>query len=142
MPLIRTVSWGPEPHIARIQKRMARGLSLEEAAEQIGIPLGIAKAEFVRSGLPVPRPIRRRGIPNAAAQQAHAELATLLALRLLSHELGALCLASGRVPVTMKAWNSHRDPAQHPSAIQLAARYGSWAAACEAAGVPLRKSRG
>jgi hypothetical protein len=121
---------------------MSRGETLEEAAEGLHIPLWLAKAVFVRSGLPVPTPIRRRTAPNAAAQKAHRDLATLLALRLFSHELGAIGMARGRVPVTMAAWDGHRDPRQHPSAAQLAGRYGSWAAACEAAGVPVRTPRG
>jgi hypothetical protein len=120
---------------------MARGETLEEAAEAIGIPLWLAKAVFVRSGLPVPTPLRRRTLPNARAQKEHEELATLLALRLLSHELGAQALARGRVPVSMAAWDRHRDPRQHPSSARLITRYGSWAAACEAAGVPVRARR-
>lgn len=132
---------GPEPHVARIQKRMARGESLEEAAEGLHIPFWLAKAVFVRSGLPVPTPLRRRTPPNAAAQKGFEEVAALLALRLFSHEQGAIALARGRVPVTMKAWDAHRDPTQHPTAGQLSARYGSWAEACLAAGVPVRKPR-
>jgi hypothetical protein len=121
---------------------MTRGETLEEAAEGLHIPFWLAKAVFVRSGLPVPTPLRRRRVPNAAAQKGFQETAALLALRLFSHEQGALSMARGRVPVTMAAWNQHRDPRQHPSATQLATRYGSWAAACEAAGVPVRKPRG
>jgi hypothetical protein len=120
---------------------MDRGESLEEAAEGLRIPFWLAKAVFVRSGLPVPSPVRRRTAPNARAQKRFEETAALLALRLLSHELGGLALARGRVPVTMAAWNRHRDPTQHPSAVQLATRYGTWAAACEAAGVPVRAPR-
>ena len=116
---------------------MARGETLEEAAEDLGIPFWLAKAVFVRSGLPVPTPIRRRTAPNAKAQKGFAETAALLALRFLSHEQGAIRMASGRVHVTMKAWDEHRDPDQHPTASQLATKYGSWAAACEAAGVPV-----
>ncbi|MDP9183155.1 MAG: hypothetical protein M3P04_10325 [Actinomycetota bacterium] len=142
MPRPRTTDWGPEPHVARIQKRMARGETLEEAAEGLHIPFWLAKAVFVRSGLPVPMPLRRRSLPNAAAQKAHQETAALLALRLFSHELGAVSMARGPVPITMKAWDQHRDPKQHPRASQLATRYGTWAAACDAAGVPQRKRRG
>jgi hypothetical protein len=129
-----------EPHVGRIQARMAKGQTLEEAAEALHLPLWLAKAVFVRSGLPVPTPIRRRQAPNAAAQKAFAETATLLALRLLSHEQGALRMARGPVPVTMATWDKHRDPAQHPAADVLCYRYGSWAAVCEAAGVPVRQT--
>jgi hypothetical protein len=128
---------GPEPHVGRIQKRMARGQSLEEAAEGLGIPLWLAKAVFVRSGLPVPTPIRRRSAPNAKAQKDFEPTAALLALRLLSHELGAVAMARGPWPVTRAEWDARRDPEQHPSAYVLSSRYGSWSAACEAAGVPL-----
>ncbi len=141
MPRLRTKQWGPEPYIPRIHKRMARGASLEEAADQIGIPLWLAKAVFVRSGLPVPKPLRKQRVPNAAAQEAFSEVAALLALRLLSHELGAIGMARGPVIVTKKVWDSHRDPSQHPSSGQLIARYGTWSAACEAAGVPVRRPR-
>jgi len=121
---------------------MARGESLEEAAEGLHIPLWLAKAVFVRTGLPVPKPVRRRTPPNAKAQKGFEETAALLALRFLSHEQGAVRMARGRVHVTMKTWDQHRDPDQHPSATQLATRYGSWAAACEAAGVPVGVRRG
>jgi hypothetical protein len=118
---------------------MARGETLEEAAEGLHIPFWLAKAVFVRSGLPVPTPLRRRSAPNAAAQKEFADTATLLAARLLSHELGAIAMARGPVPVTMAAWDERRDPSQHPSAATLAYRYGSWAEFCTAAGVPLRR---
>jgi hypothetical protein len=120
---------------------MAKGATLEEAAAAVGIPVRIAKAEFVRSGLPVPGPLRRHTIPNAQAQQAFSPTAALLALRLLSHELGAQRLAAGRVRVTQREWDTHRDPTQHPSSEALVHRYGSWTAACAAAGVPVRRQR-
>ena len=132
---------GAEPYIPRIQKRMAKGASLEEAAQDLGIPFWLAKAVFVRSGLPVPRPLRRVTPPNAQAQQAFSETATLLALRLLSHELGAIGMTRRPVPVTKAAWDRHRDPTQHPSAAQLTTRYGGWGEACRAAGVPVRPSK-
>jgi hypothetical protein len=121
---------------------MARGQSLEEAAEGLGIPLWLAKAVFVRSGLPVPRPIRRRTAPTTQAQKDFQETAALLALRLLSHELGAVAMARGPWFVTRAEWDARRDPAQHPSAYVLSRRYGSWTAACEAAGVPVKPARG
>lgn len=120
---------------------MAKGATLEEAAQDLGIPLWLAKAVFVRSGLPVPRPVRRITAPNAAAQQAFSETATLLSLRLLSHELGAIGMTRSPVPVTKAAWDEHRDPTQHPSAARLTTRYGGWAAVCEAAGIPVRTTR-
>jgi hypothetical protein len=120
---------------------MARGQSLEEAAEGLGIPLWLAKAVFVRSGLPVPTPIRRRVAPNAQAQKDFHETAVLLALRLLSHELGAIAMARGPWFVTRAEWDARRDPAQHPSAYSLSSRYGSWTAVSEAAGVPVRTPR-
>ena len=132
---------GPEPHVGRIQKRMARGQTLEEAAEGLGIPLWLAKAVFVRSGLPVPTPIRRRVAPNAKAQKEFAEMAALIALRLLSHELGAIAMARGPWYVTRAEWDARRDPSQHPSAYVLISRYGSWTAVCEAAGIPVKTPR-
>lgn len=49
-----------EPYLTRLQARMARGDSLEEAAERYGLALWRAKATFVRAGLDIPTPIRRR----------------------------------------------------------------------------------
>jgi hypothetical protein len=120
---------------------MARGQSLEQAADELGIPLWLAKAVFVRSGLPVPTPVRRRVAPTRQAQKDFQETAVLLALRLLSHELGAIAMARGPWFVTRAEWDARRDPAQHPSADALSRRYGSWAAVCEAAGVPVRTAR-
>jgi hypothetical protein len=59
-PWRRTRAATPEPYLGRLQKRMARGDSLEEAAAHCGLELWRAKATFVRSGLPVPKPVRRR----------------------------------------------------------------------------------
>lgn len=50
----------PEPYLARLQKRVSRGLSLEEAAQEVGLTLPLARSVFIRSGLPVPKPMRRR----------------------------------------------------------------------------------
>ena len=49
-----------EPYLARLQTRMARGDSLEEAGARYGLSLWRAKATFVRAGLPIPKPMRRR----------------------------------------------------------------------------------
>lgn len=141
MPTVGDKDFGPEPLIPRIQKRMAKGQTLEEAAEGLKIPFWLARAVFVRSGLPVPRPQRRRPTPNGEAQKAFEPMATLLALRLLSHELGAQASSRGPMPVSMATWDAHRDPAQHPKAAALITLYGTWGAACTAAGVPLRKRR-
>ena len=65
----------------------------------------------------------------------------LLALRLLSHELGAVAMARGPWSVTRADWDARRDQTQHPSSDTLRRRYGSWAAVCEAAGVPVRTPR-
>ncbi len=56
----------PEPHLARLQKRISRGLTLEEAAHEVGLTLSLAKSVFIRSGLPAPKPFRRR-VPSPDA---------------------------------------------------------------------------
>jgi len=48
---------------------MAQGQSLEEAAEGIGLTLSLAKSVFIRSGLPVPKPWRRRALGPAARRR-------------------------------------------------------------------------
>lgn len=148
----------PEPHVARLQKRVAKGETLAEAAEALGLPLWLAKAVFRRSGLPLPRPpqYRRQRLLRGAQTGSSAsgrtpssgrrrtgppkldEFGLLLALRLLSHQLGAERGARGGVPVTRAEWDARRDPAVHPTASAITARFGGWSAACEQAGVPLR----
>lgn len=68
-----------EPYLTRLQARMARGDSLEEAAERYGLALWRARATFVRAGLPVPTPVqRRRPVPEevkALGARIHAYLA-------------------------------------------------------------------
>lgn len=170
---------------------MARGESLEEAAAHYGMELWRAKAIFVRSGLPVPKPIRHRRPraederalgarihsylereDNASTSQVAAALRTtrakvleavwpqdehrlrpalkpeqkyptesiLIALQAMSLARGRESQARGRVPVTASYWDAHRDPGVHPAASVVRARFGSWTAACEAAGVPVAES--
>jgi hypothetical protein len=136
LPWRRTRKKTPEPHVGRIQKRMAKGESLEEAAEAIGIPFWLAKAVFVRSGLPVPRPIRRRGPYSAPPSD---DVQVLLALKVMAVQLGAETGARGSVPLSMKEYDRRRDPAVHPSGYTVAYRFGSWKSACEQAGIPVRR---
>lgn len=49
----------PEPHLARLRRLTDQGSSLEEAAEAVGLTLSLAKSVFIRSGLPIPKPLRR-----------------------------------------------------------------------------------
>ena len=58
-----------EPYLQGLQKRMAKGESLEEAAAHFDLALWRAKATFVRAGIPVPTPIRHRR-PRAADERA------------------------------------------------------------------------
>jgi hypothetical protein len=129
----------PEPHVGRIQRRMAKGESLEEAAEAIGIPFWLAKAVFVRSGLPVPKPVRRRGSNSAPPSN---DVQVLLALRIMAIQLGAESGARGSVPLTMSEYDRRRDPAVHPSGYTVAYRFGGWRKACEQAGVPVSRRGG
>ncbi len=55
-----TPSRSPEPHLGRLQARVARGQSLEEAAEALGMPLWSARATYRRSGLPLPKLVSRK----------------------------------------------------------------------------------
>lgn len=146
----------PEPHVARLQARVDRGRTLAEAAEEVGIPLWLAKAVFKRSGLPLPRPTqaaraRARGLrvprttgrrrPHRQGRPPAPELdefGLALALRLMAHQLGAERGARGPVPVTRAEWDARRDKRIHPDAVAVTRRFGSWSAACERAGVPLR----
>lgn len=179
----------PEPHLRRLQNRMAKGESLEEAAAHCGMELWSAKAIFVRSGLPVPKPIRRRkardeatvalgarihafleqqdsareselatalGVGNSQVRQAiwpqdrprilprltpeqrYPRSAILIGLQAMSITLGREKGTRGRVPVPADYWDLHRDPAAHPASPVVKLRFGSWRAACEAAGVPVR----
>lgn len=64
----------PEPHLARLQKRLARGESLEEAAEGVGLTLSLAKSVFIRSGLEIPKPLRRSTRSRALGKRVHAHL--------------------------------------------------------------------
>jgi len=134
-PWRRTRKPTPEPHVARIQKRMAKGESLEEAAEALGIPFWLAKAVFVRSGLPVPKPIRRSGANSAPPSD---DVQVLLALKVMSVQVGIESGARGSVPLTMSEYDRRRDPKVHPSGYTVAWRFGGWKKACEQAGVPVR----
>jgi len=134
-PWRRTRRPTPEPHVGRLQKRMAKGESLEEAAERLGIPFWLAKAVFVRSGLPLPKPLRRRGAHSAPPG---GDLQVLLAMRLMAVQLGIETGARGSVPLTMAEYDRRRDPTIHPTAFTVAYRFGSWRNACEKAGVPVR----
>jgi hypothetical protein len=175
----------PEPHLARLQKRMARGQSLEEAAEGVGLTLPLAKSVFIRAGLPVPKPYRHRKprhlgrqihdylkdkdtatsaevaaavgattvqvrdevwevdehklVGSAYGRERYPDAAVLLGLRLLSLRRGQEMSARGMVPLTISWWDAHRDPLAHPPAAEVRRRWGSWRAACEAAGVPVRR---
>ncbi|MCU1594839.1 MAG: hypothetical protein JWO12_2231 [Frankiales bacterium] len=180
-----------EPYLTRLQSRMARGDSLEEAAERYGLELWRAKATFVRAGLEVPAPVRRRKpVPdevkalgarihsyllredNASTTQiaealgvTQAEVAAavwpgdepktrpaftthdrypresiLLGLRGMSLVLGRERQARGGVPVTAAYWDAHRDPEVQPPASVIRYRFGTWAAACREAGIPLSKA--
>jgi hypothetical protein len=66
-----------EPYLTRLRARMAKGDSLEEAA-RYDMALWRAKATFVRAGLPVPTPLRRRkplpGEVRALGARVHAYL--------------------------------------------------------------------
>lgn len=144
----------PEPHVARLQARVAKGQTLAEAADSLGIPYWLAKAVFVRSGLPLPKPPRRPSTTRAGrtgtaprpgqsreafAQQQRLHIA--LALRIFAHELAAESGVRGPVRVTMKHWDERRDRRYLPDAEGVVRRFGSWAAACEAAGVPVHRGR-
>lgn len=178
----------PEPHLARLQKRMAKGQTLEEAAEGVGLTLSLAKSVFIRSGLPVPKPLRRRPIKSAqerkelgekihlylrhagsasvsevaqafgvtttlvraalwdqdqhrltkrpTMRERYSDTGILIGLQLMASERGRTTYARGPVPVSRHYWDTHRDPLAHPPATEVVARYGTWLAACRAAGIP------
>jgi hypothetical protein len=179
----------PEPYLRRLQARMAKGQSLEEAAEAYGLQLWSAKAIFVRSGLPVPKPLRRRVgedrpptalgkrihaylvehdsarasevsraldvtvgkvrkeimvrdrhrlLPELTAEQRYPDVAILIGLQAMSIDVARRRGGTGRFPVAASWWDKHRDPEVHPSSALVTERFGSWAAACRAAGVPVR----
>ena len=141
----------PEPHVGRLQQRVEKGQTLAEAAESLGIPLWLAKAVFVRSGLPLPRPsqsararLLRGRTPVGTGRRAAVsrgrldDFGVLLALRLMAHQLGLERGARGPVHVSRTDWDARRDPRMHPGASAVTIRFGSWSAACEQAGVPLR----
>lgn len=172
-----------EPHLDRLQRKMARGHSLEEAAEAVGLTLPLAKSVFIRSGLPVPKPYRHR-TPNPLGRKIHDYLlkqdsatcrqiaeavgatqsevrrliwdvdvprmvprppnaerypdaAILLGLQLMSWERGRRAGSTGRLPVGRKWWDAHRDKEVHPPSVEIVARWGTWRAACLAAGIPV-----
>ncbi len=144
----------PEPHVGRLQARVAKGQTLAEAADSLGIPYWLARAVFVRSGLPLPKPPKRsraaartRGEPSPRRGQSPEafrqgqRVHVALALRLFSHELAAQSGVRGPVPVTMRHWDERRDPRVHPSSVRVLALFGTWSEACEAAGVPMRTRR-
>jgi hypothetical protein len=68
----------PEPHLGRLQARVGRGQSLEEAAEALGMPLWSARATYRRSGLPLPKLVARKTpLPpemEALGRRLHAHL--------------------------------------------------------------------
>lgn len=82
----------PEPHLARLQKRMAKGQSLEEAAEGVGLTLPLAKSVFIRSGLPIPKPIRR---PQPRGVQDPERIARIVAARTAGRTMTAIAEAEG-----------------------------------------------
>jgi len=115
---------------------VAKGQTLAQAAAALGIPLWLAKAEFKRSGLRLPTPPKRpTGRP---AVYAIDDFGLLLALRLMAHRLGAERGARGPVAVTRGDWDARRDRKVHPTAATVSHRFGSWSAACEKAGIPVR----
>lgn len=179
----------PEPYLLRLQARMAKGQSLEEAAEAYGLQLWSAKAIFVRSGLPVPRPLRRRVgedappsplgrrihsylkqhdsaraseisraldvsvgkvrkeimvidkhrvLPELTLDERYPDVAILIGLQGMAIDIARRKGGTGRFPVSPTWWDGHRDREVHPSAALVKERFGSWEAACKAAGVPLR----
>jgi hypothetical protein len=179
----------PEPHLLRLQARMAKGQSLEEAAEAYGLQLWSAKAIFVRSGLPVPKPLRRRVgedrpptplgkrihaylmrhdsarasdisraldvtvgrvrreimvkdrhrlLPELTPLERYPDIAILIGLQGMAIDVARRRGGTGRFPVSPTWWDEHRDPEVHPSSKLVKERFGSWDAACEAAGVPRR----
>ena len=172
-----------EPHLARLQKKLARGHSLEEAAEAVGLTLPLAKSVFIRSGLPVPKPLRHR-VRNDTGRRIHAYLlqqdratcrqvaealgltqvevrrwvwdvdrerlvrrpsnaerypdaAILIGLQLMSFDRGRRTGSTGRVAVSRVYWDRHRDREAHPPSYEIVNRWGSWRAACRAAGIPV-----
>jgi hypothetical protein len=180
----------PEPHLARLQKAMGRGRSLEEAGEAVGLTLPLAKSVFIRSGLPVPKPMRRRPdlagpvdpdlgrrlhdhlrrvdsatvpevaqalgvtagevragvweedrhrlLPSLTQREHYPDSAIVIGLQLMSFDRGRKIYARGPVPVSAAYWDEHRDPLAHPPASEVRSRFGTWHAACRAAGIPLR----
>jgi hypothetical protein len=179
----------PEPFLLRLQARMAKGQSLEEAAEAYGLQLWSAKAIFVRSGLPVPRPLHRRVgedvppsplgrrihnylkqndsaraseisraldvsvgkvrkeimvidkhrvLPELTLEERYPDVAILIGLQRMAIDIARRKGGTGRFPVSPTWWDEHRDREVHPSAGLVKERFGSWAAACMAAGVPVR----
>lgn len=144
----------PEPHVTRLQARVAKGQTLAEAADSLGIPFWLAKAVFVRSGLPLPKPPRRprtakptplgpapRPGQSLEAFEQGQRLHVALALRIFAHELAARSGVRGPVPVPMRHWDERRDPRYLPAAAGVVRLFGSWSEACEAAGVPVRTRR-
>lgn len=177
----------PEPYLLRLQSRMAKGQSLEQAAEAYGLQLWSAKAIFRRSGLPVPKPVRRRVgedvppsdlgkrihsylrahdaarasdvsraldasvgrvrreimvidrhrlLPELTAEQRYPDVAILIGLQALSIDLARQRGGTGRFPLSATWWDRHRDPEVHPTSALVKLRFGSWQAACSAAGIP------
>jgi len=144
----------PEPHVARLRARVAKGQTLAEAAASLGLPFWLAKAVFVRSGLPLPAPPPRTGTTKerplgpapTAGQSAEAfeqalRLHVALSLRIFSHELAAQSGVRGPVRVTMRHWDERRDPRYLPAASGVVQLFGSWSQACAEAGVPVRPRR-
>ena len=80
----------PEPHLTRLQARMAKGQSLEEAAEGVGLTLSLAKSVFIRSGLEIPKPIRR---PKKRTPDNPERVARIVAARALGKSLRTIAEA-------------------------------------------------
>ena len=46
----------------------------------------------------------------------------------------------GPASISVSWWSAHRDPARHPTSARVIQRYGSWNAACRAAGLPVTET--
>ena len=48
--------------------------------------------------------------------------------------------SGGPAGVSVSWWTAHRDPARHPTSARVIQRYGSWNAACRAAGLTVTET--
>lgn len=116
----------PSPRTVELLEALARGERQADVARRWGVTSSSVGRRARQAGVPITRPDRVR----------YDDATLLEGLRALSAELAAQQGVAGPVRVLLRQWDPWRDPERHPAAKTVVQRYGTWGAACAAAGLP------